>query len=282
MSIGTSSSGLEWLVLEGVARQRLLVASGFAEGRPDTSILSSEIEIRRTEGGLILNGSKKPCSLSQSMDLLTASILLPPQSEQPPELAVVILPSATPGIERRSFWNSPILAGAESDEVILRDVHVTENLIAHAAGQPGWEHVQERSFLWFELLISASYLGVASALVERVLSTQRGTPCERSLPVIEVEGAMAAVEAVARAMMAGERGADLLARALFVRFAAQSAIERAAACAAELLGGMAFMTAPDVALLLASVRALAFHPPSQRSMAPALDRYLAGGMLRMK
>jgi hypothetical protein len=82
--------------------------------------------------------------------------------------------------------------------------------------------------------------------------------------------------------MAGERGPDLLARALFVRFAVQSAVERAAACAAELLGGMAFVTAPDVALLLASVRALAFHPPSRGSISPALDCHLNGGTLRVE
>ncbi|HEY7313223.1 MAG TPA: acyl-CoA dehydrogenase family protein [Gemmataceae bacterium] len=282
MSVGASSSGFEWLVLEGIARQRLYVASGFAEGRPDTSILSSGIEVRRTEGGLVLSGSKKPCSLSQSMDLLTASIRLPTEDGRPGELAVVIIPAATPGIERRPFWNSPALAGAESEEIVLREVHVPDNLIAHAAGQKDWDHVQERSFLWFELLITASYLGAASALVERVLTTGRGTPCERALPAIEVEAAMAAVEGVARAIMAGERGPDLLARALFVRFAVQSAVERAAACAAELLGGMAFVTAPDVALLLASVRALAFHPPSRGSISPALDCHLNGGTLRVE
>ncbi|HYL05012.1 MAG TPA: acyl-CoA dehydrogenase, partial [Thermoanaerobaculia bacterium] len=63
---------------------------------------------------------------------------------------------------------------------------------------------------------------------------------------------------------------------LFVRFAVQQAIERVAAHAAELLGGMAFITSPDVAYLLAASRALAFHPPSRLSVAAALDGYLAG------
>ena len=68
--------------------------------------------------------------------------------------------------------------------------------------------------------------------MERVLVGQRGTPAERAALAAETEGAMAALEGVARAMTAGERGQDLLARALLVRFAVQGAIERSTTRAA--------------------------------------------------
>jgi len=77
-------------------------------------------------------------------------------------------------------------------------------------------------------------------------------------------------------LIPAERGEAILVEALLVRFAVQQAIERASARAAELLGGMSFIGSPDVAYLLAAGRALAFHPPSRLSVAPALDGYLMG------
>jgi hypothetical protein len=136
--------------------------------------------------------------------------------------------------------------------------------------------VEAGGFLWFELLVSASYLGVASALVERVLMQKRGNEGERVQLVIDIEGAMSALEGVARSMQTGDRSEDLLVQSLLVRFAVQQAIERVVARAAELLGGLAFIGSPDVAYLLAASRALAFHPPSRLSVAPAIDGYLMG------
>jgi len=56
----------------------------------------------------------------------------------------------------------------------------------------------------------------------------------------------------------------------------QQAIERTVARAVELLGGMAFISSPDVAYLFAASRALAFHPPARLSVASAIDDYLMG------
>jgi alkylation response protein AidB-like acyl-CoA dehydrogenase len=279
MAAAPNASGTEWLVLEGVARKKLYVASGFAEGRTGTGIFTSQFLVRRTPEGLILSGSKKPCSLSASMDLLTASVLLTDDAGQ--RLAVVLVPSAAPGISVRPFWGSSVLSGAESDEVVLDEVFVSENMLTYW-GKPGQlDAVQQASFLWFELLITASYLGIASALVERVLAAARGTPVERVALAIETESAMTGLEGIAREMTV-EPEQDLLAKALLVRFAVQQAIERVTAHAAELLGGMAFVSSPDVACLFASARALAFHPPSRLSAAAGLVAHLSGESFRVE
>jgi len=60
-----------------------------------------------------------------------------------------------------------------------------------------------------------------------------------------------------------------------------TAIERASARAVELLGGMAFVKSPDVSYLFAASRALAFHPPSRTSIAPAIEDYLMGKPMRV-
>jgi alkylation response protein AidB-like acyl-CoA dehydrogenase len=277
MEIDPDDPGLEGEFLGSVARGNLYVASGFAEGRTGASIQTSALRLERGRGGWIVNGSKKPCSLSRSMDLFTLSTPAPEGMDA--GLAAAIIPADTPGIERRPFWQSPILAGAESDEVVLRDVLVPEDALFPLGGPGRINPVQDRGCLWFELLITASYLGMASALVERVLSSNKGGADERVGLATEVEGATAALEGVARAMVAGERGNDDLARMLFVRYAVQAAIGRAVTLAVELLGGMAFIRSPDVSYLLAAARGLTLHPPARPATGKSLEVYLAGSPL---
>ena len=264
-------------LLQQVSGGQLLVASGFAEGRTGTSILDPLMKATPREGGgYLINGSKKPCSLSNSMHILTASVAVPVHGNGHHRRAVAVVPADAEGITRKPFWKGTVLAGAESDEVALNDVQIADEQIFFPEVEEGLDAVEAGGFLWFELIVSASYLGVASALVERVIQSGRGNPEERTQLAIETEGAMSALEGVARSMQTGDRGEGILTQALFVRFAVQQAIQRVSAHATELLGGMSFIASPDVAYLLAAGRALAFHPPSRLSVAPALDAYLKG------
>lgn len=264
-------------LLGQIGAGQLLVASGFAEGRTGTSILDPTMKaVPKEGGGYIVNGSKKPCSLSNSMHILTASVAVPGSNGNGSRRAVAIVPADAEGISRKPFWNAAVLRGAESEELSLTNVEITDEQLFFPEVEESLDAVEAGGFLWFEQLVTASYLGVASGLVEKVLLAGRGDANERVQLTTELEGAMAALEGVARAMMTGERGEGILVQSLHVRFAVQQAIERATARAVELLGGMAFIRNADVAYLLAASRALAFHPPSRLSVAPAVDRYLMG------
>lgn len=280
VEIDAHSDGLEGLFLQAVAEQKLLMASGFAEGQAGAGILSPSLEARRADKGVIVNGSKKPCSLARSMDLLTASVAVPKQNGAGQELLVALIPASTPGIELRPFWNSPLLAGAESEEVVLNEVLVSDRLLFPAGDDSRLDPVQINGFLWFELLVGTGYLGAATALVERVLKSGRGSATDRAQLGIEVESSMSALEGIARAMDAGEPGDDdALTRMLFVRYAVQRSIERVTDLAVELLGGIAFSTSPDATYLLGATRALALHPPPRTRMAQSLADYLCGAPL---
>ena len=277
VEMAAADKGLSWLLIEAIARQGLLVASGFAEGKPSTGILSPCARLERGPGGLCVSGSKKPCSLSRSMSLLTLSMIDSREEGAGRRLVVGLINANSPGIERRPYWGSPILAGAESDEIVLRNVPIGEEALFYAGAADLLDAVQLRGFLWFQLILTASYLGVASALVERVLLADRGTPEERSIAVTEVEGAMAALESLGQEISTGKATEEMLARSLYIRFMVQRAIERASMLCAEMLGGTMFMSSPDVAYLLAASRALAFHPPSRLSISKTLDDYTSSG-----
>lgn len=273
----------EYELLKQIASQNLYVASGFAEGKTGSSILSPSIQAHRnSDGVVIVNGNKKPCSLSASMDLLTVSVMIPALSGNSHELAMIIIPANSSGIERHPFWVTPILGGAESDSVVLNNVQIPEECISYL-GEPGnLDSVQAKGFIWFELLISASYLGIVSALVEKVLCASKGIASERNILVLEIEGAMSSLEGVAYSLMQShEKNEDDVARAFFVRHSVQRSIERCSFHAVELLGGIEFISNPEIGYLMSAARALAFHPPSRLSISSALDKYLLGESLKI-
>jgi alkylation response protein AidB-like acyl-CoA dehydrogenase len=99
--------------------------------------------------------------------------------------------------------------------------------------------------------------------------------------VIELEGAAASVENIARQIPEGQRDRSLLADALFVRYAVQGAIARVVPHAVELLGGLNFISSDDTGYLAAAVHGLGFHPPARAKMAGPLLGCLAGAPLEI-
>jgi alkylation response protein AidB-like acyl-CoA dehydrogenase len=230
---------------------------------------------------------KKPCSLTWSMNLMSASVAVADPAAGTDRMAVVLIPADSAGIRRAPFWQTTALAAAESDQVTLTEVFVPEALIFYPHGGEAMDPIQARGFVWFELLVSASYLGAATNLAERVIAQGRGSDEDRAGLAIELETAAAALERVASVAETAETAetADdndaLLARALYVRFAAERSIERAVMSAAAAAGGMSFIESPEIAYLLGATRALAFHPPSRATATGPIARYLAGGPLKL-
>jgi len=281
VELTAAGDGFEWAMLTAIAENAWLLSSGFAEGKPTQHILSPTMRGVRVEGGLKVSGDKKPCSLTWSMDLMSASVAVVDPDGGPERMAIILIPATSAGIERKPFWNSWALAGAESDQVTLTDVFVPDALSFYPDTGAVMDPIQERGFVWFELLIAASYLGAASALAERVILSGRGSADDRMMLAVELESAAAALEHVAAGVTDTDDNDALLARALYARFGVERAIERASMAAAAAAGGMAFVGSSDVAYLLAVGRALAFHPPSRGAASEPLARYLAGDPLTL-
>ncbi len=282
VELTAAGNGFEWAMLMAIAENSWLLSSGFAEGKPGQHILTPTMRGVLADGGITVTGTKKPCSLTWSMNLMSASVAIAdPDSTGTDRLAVVLIPADSPGIERAPFWQTTALAAAESDQVTLTEVFVPEALIFYPQEGESMDPIQARGFVWFELLVSASYLGAATNLAERVITRGRGSDEDRAGLAIELEAAAAALEQVAAfAATSGDNDA-LRARALYARFATERAIERVVMPAAAILGGMSFIESPEIAYLLGATRALAFHPPSRAAAAGPIARYLAGGPLTL-
>jgi alkylation response protein AidB-like acyl-CoA dehydrogenase len=281
VELTAAGNGFEWAMLMAIAENSWLLSSGFAEGKPGQHILSPSMRGVPADGGIVVTGTKKPCSLTWSMNLMSASVAVAGPDGGPGRTAVVLIPADTEGIERAPFWRSTALAAAESDQVTLNEVFVPDTLIFYPQDSESMDPIQARGFVWFELLVSASYLGAATNLAERVIERGRGSDVGRAGLAIELESAAAALEHVATTAPDTDDNDALLARALYVRYATERTIERVVMSATAEAGGMAFIESPDIAYLLAATRALAFHPPSRAVAAAPLAGYLSGRPLKL-
>ena len=271
-------AGMESLLAEAVARETLLIASGVAEGVPGSGILRPRLTAVPSGEGYLVTGSKKPCSLSRSMDLLFATVRVASPGDVPgsERYAVAVIPAHSPGLTCRPFWNSNVLAGAESDELVLEEVFVPRRLVSEIGLIGETTDALRRPLVWFEILIAASYLGIAAALLERLLDTGKPAIDAGTRAGVEIEGATLALEGIAARVDRGDDLASLIGPALVARYTAQEAIERAAGSVVEVLGGGEFIASPDLAYLYAATRCLAFHPPAARAAAPHLFDHLKG------
>lgn len=269
-------------LMSAVASDGLLLASGWAEGRTDQNILAPSVVAERTPGGYRVNGAKKPCSLSGSMDVLTASVQVTEEDGRS-ALALMLIPASSPGVETRPFWATPVLAASQSHEVRLTDVEVPEDLVIHSTPEDAdrLDDLQTAGFTWFELLATSAYVGAASTLVAQVLAGGRGSASERAQLAVRMDAAVSLVEGAARSLEDGTGGDEAVAAVLTARYATQDLLSRTVDQAVEMLGGMAYIRSGDVAYLASAVRALAFHPPSRASVAAELAEYFAGGPLRL-
>ncbi|GAA2232258.1 MULTISPECIES: acyl-CoA dehydrogenase family protein [Streptomyces] len=267
-------------LLRRIVPDQQVVASGWAEGRTAQNILKPAVTARPVRDGFLLTGAKKPCSLSRSMSLLTASVAIHGDDGEP-ELALALVPADAPGLTVHPYWGNDLLAGAESDEVRLEDVFVPAGMVVRAGADDPHrlDDLQSAGFVWFEMLISAGYAGGALALVEQVLERERGSVAERASLAVDMETAVALLEGVARATGPEPGDEESVARVLVARYAVQNALPDIASRALELLGGLDFIRGSGPAQAAAALRALAFHPPSRTAAAEPLLRWFDGGQL---
>ncbi|MER6468063.1 acyl-CoA dehydrogenase family protein [Streptomyces collinus] len=274
-------TGAQTELLHRIVPEQQVMASGWAEGRTAQNILKPAVTARPVEGGFLLSGSKKPCSLSRSMSLLTASIAIHGEEGGEPELALALVPADAPGLSVHDFWGNDLLAGAESEEVRLEDVFVPADMVVRAGDDDPTrlDDLQSAGFVWFEMLISAGYAGSAAALVEQVVERKRGSVEERAALAVDMEAALALLEGVARGTGAEPGDEESVVRVLVARYAVQNALPDIVGRALELLGGLEFINNPASAKVAAATRALAFHPPSRIAASEPLLAYFGGGPL---
>ncbi|MER6359193.1 acyl-CoA dehydrogenase family protein [Streptomyces sp. NPDC001634] len=266
-----NGDGLRWII-EDVASFNTLVAFGFAEERPDAGVLSPSMTATEGPDGVRVSGVARARSLARSMDLLMASVMVPRLNGPGEELAVALAPAESEGLSVSG-------AGADSEQVTLHDVLLPPDLLVRTSAPSGQPDVLTAGFAWFQLLMTGSCLGAASALVEQVLLSNRVPDSERVRLLVEAEGAMSAAEGIARRIDDDGPDESTLAHSLYVRYCVQDVLSRVVPRAVELLGNPNSTASDEVGHLATYANELDLHPPVRSQMTGPLTAYLVDGPL---
>jgi alkylation response protein AidB-like acyl-CoA dehydrogenase len=279
-----------WMLLEAIAEGRQLVGSAFAEpGVRGPSFLSTSSTATWAESGngYILNGTKFPCSLATTSNLLCVNATI----ESSGEVLIALCPTASPGISVGDAWRSRGMTGSDTRRVVLKDVFVDERLVFYRAPATETPPIVAAGVVSFCILTAATYHGVLSMLLDEVL----GVDSAVTLPPTTSRAVAAAVAGVVNLGLAIQRlaaawdtcpqrrGDDpLLGSALALRLRLSEVSDSVSVAAREVVGGRAYSLDDPVARLIADVAAAHHHPPSHDMCVSGLVAAAAGRTIELE
>ena len=269
------------LLLSNVARDRLVFCSGFAEARPGANILSSSVSCAPRSGGFVINGSKKPCTMVDLADVALVGIANPNGSEPTARGLLLVDNMRADNIAKRPFWPATILTATSSNELVFNDYQAAaEHVVLMEAGEnpaharQAIENTELCGLSCFQLLIAASYLGVASRLAALCFAGTPANATDLSQIANELESAALALEGAAALVDAQAPSQELVALSVSVRTMVAQAIDRANRLALISLGGMKYLAKEDIRYLLQVSQCLNFHPLSRNESVDLVQQVL--------
>ena len=232
VELTATGGGFEWAMLEAIATNNWLMSSGFAEGKTGQHILAPTMQAKRVDGGLVVQGRQEAVQPhlvhgpDERQRRRRGPRRRPRQDGGHPHPRQAARASSARSSGRAGCWPAP----RATRSCCATCTFPTPSSSTRPRGT-GMDPIQSRGFTWFELLIAASYVGVASGLAERVIAGGRGSAEDRVGLATELEAATAALQFAASGLAAcGDLDAEL-AQALYARYAAERAIERVAMAA---------------------------------------------------
>jgi alkylation response protein AidB-like acyl-CoA dehydrogenase len=257
-------------LLRRVATERALVASAFAEGRPGADVLDSTVQCSRVDGTTFsVVGAKKPCTMTHHANVAVVGVCVD-LSAGAKSRGIAVVDTSLKGIGTRLSWPGEILASADShclvfDGVVIPADHVLAPKDASQAANAtrmAVAHGEIGLSCLFQILVSASYLGMASRLCEIALKRRGGTPAQRVEILSWLETAAMAVYRLAQVADTREISGYLLGQSMLLALNAAAQIERAVSATARALGGGAYLSNREAQYLVLTSRCLEFHLPS--------------------
>lgn len=245
-------------LITSLIENRTVFASGFSEGTIAGSVFRPTMKASPAEGGYTLTGSKKPCSLANSMDCVMASVLLDDTHQR----AITVIFNGSPGLSVTPLWSTSPLSAAQTDEVIFEDVFVPDDLMMISDVEDADGQNEKSGYVLFGLIITAGYIGAATRLALKLVGRKDFTEAGFVELFSPVEGVWRALRMLAQRYDDGDRSDALFADLLWIRLGLRDQLQTSVSRLVSKVGGVAFATDPEIAYLSSCISAYSFHPPS--------------------
>lgn len=151
-----------WMLLEAIAGKHALVGSAFAEPGGSANLMRSRTTAKRSGRGYLLNGVKFPCSLSTTAELFCLNA-----STEEGETIVALCPAGSDGlVTDGNAWPALGMRSSDTGKVTLTDVELDDRLIYHRAPSGSTDPIVVMGFVWFSVLMAATYHGALTHLLD--------------------------------------------------------------------------------------------------------------------
>lgn len=250
------------LILEDLAVGAKLMASGGAESIPGRDLRTLGSWAVRNDDGYRVTGLKRPCSLSAQMDVMSLMVELRAPDGTPEGFAQAFVAADGEGLSREPFWESPVFLAAQSHAVRLDAVQTPADRVFPLRGEVGLRFATD-CYAWFQLLIAASYLGVASCVADATVPARRAATrgwSDAAAGLRELEDGL--IEA-ALCFDEGGSAVDRLNLAVSARDRIEDEIGVLGGRLLRAAGGAAFAKTGFYTTLTGALNAIAFHPPQR-------------------
>lgn len=271
-------SDYSWFLLEGIAETHGLLASAFSEPGGSVNFLRAKTVARRSERGFRVSGAKFPCSLVSTARLFCLSASL----EGTGESIVALCPAGSDGLSSDTDAWSPVgMQASDTGKLQLEDVEIDRRLVFYQAPADDVDELVVAGIVCFAVLISATYHGVLSRLVE--LAAAGATA--RDVTVAERVGAAVrellmmqfATNHLARAWDAGSiRGQAALVMAMALRSELSAVRDRVVSAITPVVGSRIFSARDEISGRALDSLAVHHHPPSLRVCDLTVGSFAAG------
>ncbi|WP_461029674.1 acyl-CoA dehydrogenase family protein, partial [Streptomyces sparsus] len=254
-----------WWLLEAIAGSDALVASAFAEPGGSANFLSSRCEARPDGKGYVVSGVKYPCSLATTATLVCLSARVTGSDET----IIALCPASSPGLRVEGDWPSLGMRDSDTARIVLDEVPIDDRLVFHRAPADAIDDTLIAGIVWFAVLVSATYHGVLSHLLDvaatgvRTAGTHGARTALLGRAAREVLALGGACRQLARDWEDGTlSGNPALATAMALRATLSDTRDRVLGALTPVIGSRLYTKGQTAAGLAVDSLAAHHHPPS--------------------
>jgi alkylation response protein AidB-like acyl-CoA dehydrogenase len=253
-------------LVKAVGQGEALVASAFAEGIPGSDIFSPSVTVADHGDGVIVQGSKKPCTLASIADYYVMSACHHGRGNT---MALLLIPHRGDAIRTQPFWGLDVLRECDNQQVLFDRLSLDRNSVS-ALSPEQQQGVLAYGMATFNCLAAHAYAGVLDALQACVPARVSAEPAVAR--VLAEQGLR--VQAVLTQLTALAHQADQLEHAvptiLGLRYSLESLLEDAGQFALRSCGGVEVMSSPKALSLFSTLQLYKFHPVGKFQFVSAL------------
>lgn len=246
-------------LIRAVGQGEALVASAFAEGIPGSDIFSPSVTVDDQGGGVLVQGSKKPCTLASIADYYVMSACHHGRGDT---MALLLIPNRSDAIQTQAFWGLDLLRECDNQEVLFNRLSLDKHIVS-AFSPEQQQGVLAYGMATFNCLAAHAYTGVLEALQACIPARVTAEPAVAR--ILAEQGLR--VQAVLTQLTSLAHQADQLEHAvptiLGLRYSLELLLEEAAQFALRSCGGVEVMRSPKALALFSTLQLYKFHPVSK-------------------